>query len=166
MEGKMDAEFARRAFPELFNEPPKNAEEQEKLDALRRDILGAQQQLAELANPESDPAQQAFDEWWAEAQHVTEGRFVDAFMAGWEACLLATPSAYGVYQEIQREREHQDAQWGGPEHDDQHTGYDWLEFIEYQTGKINDPPSYREGLIKIAALAVAALESYDRKNKP
>jgi hypothetical protein len=110
-------------------------------------------------------ADQAFDEWWREAQHITEGRFVDAFMAGWEACLLATPSAYGVYQEIQQERERQDGLWGGPEHDDQHTGHDWLGFIESQLERIVDPPSYRERLVKIAALAVAAVESYYRKNQ-
>lgn len=74
-----------------------------------------------------------------------------------------------VYQDIEDERERQDAQWGGPEHDDQHSYWDWLDYIERQSvrcqtaGLARNIPEMRARLIKIAALSVAAVQSLDRK---
>lgn len=87
------------------------------------------------------------------------------------------------------ERKRQDMQWGGPAHDDTHDEYEWLAYMAHQADKITEilaangfygspfhrdpvhgdkPTAYsqtREHFIKIAALAVAAVESLDRKNK-
>lgn len=81
-------------------------------------------------------------------------------------------NARDVYVDIRAERERQDMQWGGPEHDDEHAPADWLHFIDKQSteGFLDDelgeqePGSYRMRLVKIAALAVAAIESHDRKS--
>ena len=73
------------------------------------------------------------------------------------AAVLSQPIA-----DVLAERARQDAQWGGPSHDDQHDPVDWSHFIEEQAywGREQDP---RRRFIKIAALAVAAIESIDRK---
>lgn len=67
---------------------------------------------------------------------------------------------------IASERQRQDEEWGGPTHDDEHTLADWVGFIDYQTTKFdmegdNDNP---ERLVKIAALAIAALEAHQRRH--
>lgn len=82
-----------------------------------------------------------------------------------------------VLTDIIAERGRQDAQWGGPPHDDDHSPDEWLEFIEHQVdaahaligagsedenGEPNGDARYRQRLVKIAALAVAAIESLDR----
>jgi hypothetical protein len=81
--------------------------------------------------------------------------------------------------EIAEERDRQNAQWGGPEHDDTHEPRNWRRYIDIHTvrlGRYDWPPpgtagvfipsdDYRQRLVKIAALAVAAMESYDRKQE-
>lgn len=80
-----------------------------------------------------------------------------------------------VLDEVSEERTLQDSRYGGPEHDDQHSSVQWLNFISdramYQVFVIDheecssDNPyssDYRATLIKIAALAVAGIQSYDR----
>ena len=72
-----------------------------------------------------------------------------------------------IYYEIWTERRRQDKIWGGPEHDDNHESSDWAGFISQRSsemevasqGRIRE----RELFLHIAALAVAALESLDRK---
>jgi hypothetical protein len=66
-----------------------------------------------------------------------------------------------VFAEIAAERVRQNAQWGGPEHDDAHGPIDWLQCIDYQHSRAT-VSDYRERMVKIAALAVAAIESHDR----
>lgn len=74
----------------------------------------------------------------------------------------------GVFAEIQAERVRQDEQWGGPEHDDTHGPADWCDYIERQLSEadgvigLQNPAAWRERMVKIAALAVAAIESHDR----
>lgn len=69
-----------------------------------------------------------------------------------------------VLNDVRRERALQDKQWGGPEHDDEHLPDDWMEFIETQVAKYRaDQSQFRERFVKIAALAVAAIESLDRQ---
>lgn len=71
-----------------------------------------------------------------------------------------------IIQEIQNERQSQDNQWGGPNHDDTHSGEDWLRFIDHQGAKARlseEGGQIRHRLIKIAALAIAGIESLDRK---
>lgn len=71
------------------------------------------------------------------------------------------------YDEIRFERARQDIKWGGPEHDDTHGWHDWIRFIDDQANKWPAHPNVgkerRSRLIKIAALAVAAIESHDRR---
>lgn len=74
-----------------------------------------------------------------------------------------------VLQDIVAERSAQDVQWGGPTHDDRHAPEEWLEYIEKQLdyanaliGMSEGDPEYRERLVKIAALAVAAIQALDR----
>ena len=79
--------------------------------------------------------------------------------------------------EIEAERARQDAQWGGPGHDDGHTEEDWCAFIDKQLtwadraadDAFTDPTlwkEYEERLIKIAALAVAAVKAKRRNLTP
>jgi len=80
-----------------------------------------------------------------------------------------------VLDDIARERERQDAQWGGPNHDDGHTPRDWSVFRRKFEGRVlasiasehmtvYEPADARNALVKIAALAVAQIEALDRKH--
>lgn len=88
-----------------------------------------------------------------------------------------------VLLEICVERAEQDRKRGGPAHDDAHAREDWLKFIEqhsrkvpfkaYESWELVEPAeraeaiaAYRKQMIRIAALAVAAVESFDRKHPP
>lgn len=73
-----------------------------------------------------------------------------------------------IYGEIGTERHNQDLQWGGPEHDDEHDPFNWFGFIYHQVdkGERETPETaakIRARLVKIAALAVAGIESIDRQ---
>lgn len=61
------------------------------------------------------------------------------------------------------ERDNQDKQWGGPEHDDKHNEFDWVFFIDKQLSCVDDFDDVRGRFVKIAAIALAAVESIDRK---
>lgn len=70
--------------------------------------------------------------------------------------------------QVMRERKRQDDKWGGPEHDDQHDIRHWYGLINeclYMPTDfaLVDPVAARRYLVEIAALAVAAIESIDRK---
>lgn len=76
-----------------------------------------------------------------------------------------------AFFEVIRERARQNQQHGGDEHDDTHTILEWFEFMNRQTlkvfgeiGGMKNPVTARVRLVKIAALAVAAVESIDRKH--
>lgn len=80
-----------------------------------------------------------------------------------------------ILEEIREEREHQDKKWGGPNHDDHHGPYSWASFIITYLGQavsdtvneVGDSEralrSFRYNMVKVAALAVAAVEVVDRK---
>jgi len=80
-----------------------------------------------------------------------------------------------IIDAIDFERLRQDEQWGGPEHDDKHEFMDWFVFIDKQFTRGIDAQDIcfdseeskrayiKDKLVKIAALAVAALESMDRQ---
>lgn len=73
----------------------------------------------------------------------------------------------GLFMEALAERDRQDEQWGGPAHDDTHDELDWSSYIDHQTHKIVVADvDKRQGFVKIMALAMAAIESIDRKAKP
>jgi hypothetical protein len=84
--------------------------------------------------------------------------------------------------EMLDERGRQDTQHGGPAHDDGHSRGDWYDFVEYQLGHgfqeellarcydRSDPAlpaewlaQFESRMVKIAALALAAVESDRRK---
>ncbi len=85
-----------------------------------------------------------------------------------------------IAEQIIAERHAQDEQWGGETHDDGHAERDWLDFIrdhEKRARKAahrlnNDAgfvgvhaDEYRKQMIEIAALAMAAVESHDRRRR-
>ena len=77
---------------------------------------------------------------------------------------------YGVLGEILTERDRQDEKWGGSGHDDCHSVNDWIAYTVFLMGRMQsmyyhaDPAkSARAGFIRIASLAVAVIESIDRK---
>lgn len=78
-------------------------------------------------------------------------------------------STIQILSDICAERRRQDIKWGGPEHDDIHTADQWANFILDHNEQARDagfygPESdYRNQLVRVAALALAAIESHDRK---
>ena len=73
-----------------------------------------------------------------------------------------------IYDEITKERVYQDRKWGGPEHDDLQCYNNWVAYItKYATGwawkGIVPLSEFRRSMLKVAALAVAAIESVDRE---
>jgi ribosomal protein L11 methylase PrmA len=83
------------------------------------------------------------------------------------AIMRAQKATNRVLDDIMRERDRQDAKWGGPEHDDEHWEEHWQSFIEERLNTKEFPmhPSYRQEMVEVAALAIAALESFDRKSR-
>lgn len=75
-----------------------------------------------------------------------------------------------VLIEVADERLRQDDKWGGQANDDSHSTAEFVQLIEDYAGwartmaGMNSPAKARERLIQVAALAVAAVESIDRKN--
>lgn len=75
-----------------------------------------------------------------------------------------------LVKEIAGERQEQDKTWGGPEHDDKHCRSDWINFIIRHLGLAVDDGTadvsqrFRKQMIRVAALAIAAIESSDRKH--
>lgn len=73
-----------------------------------------------------------------------------------------------IYGDIAVERVAQDHQWGGPKHDDKHEAWHWLEYMNKQAKlydiayRHDDWIVARSALVKLAALAVAAIEQIDR----
>jgi len=71
-----------------------------------------------------------------------------------------------AFRDVSAERNRQDEQWGGAVRDDDHRPTDWALYIWRQVARINNPrntdPAPRTTLVKIAALAIAAIESTDR----
>lgn len=71
--------------------------------------------------------------------------------------------------DVTNERQRQDDKWGGPKHDDLHLITDFVQLIEDYAGwartmaNMNSYDKARKRLIQVAALAVAAVESIDRK---
>lgn len=72
-------------------------------------------------------------------------------------------------EEVAIERQRQDGKWGGAEHDDRHSTAEFVQLIEDYAGwartmaGMNSPAKARNRLIQVAALAIAAVESIDRK---
>lgn len=79
--------------------------------------------------------------------------------------MIIGSTQWNVLIEVAQERQRQDEKWGGPEHDDTHEAQDWENFILDQMFNRAHGEHYRTEMIRIAGLAVAAIESYDRLEK-
>lgn len=72
-----------------------------------------------------------------------------------------------IFAAIIAERVAQDKEWGGHGHDTEHRLEDWLEYIDKQCSKAytdmyrRNTEEAKQRLVKIAALAIAALEALD-----
>lgn len=75
------------------------------------------------------------------------------------------PGFESVLEEIRNEREYQNGRWG-TDFDDKNTLNDWVTYIATYCGRASQfasPPSnQRRDMLKVAALAVAACEAFDR----
>ena len=86
-------------------------------------------------------------------------------------CYMNTQQLEHVLRYIETERYAQDEKWGGATHDDSNSMYHWLGYITKQAGCIArslhpfDKLLVKGCLIKIAALAVAAIQSIERQYK-
>lgn len=76
-----------------------------------------------------------------------------------------------ILDEVDGERSRQDEKFGGPDKDDARKHIvDWIQDIEAYTAwakqmyRMGSPDKYRRRMMQIAALAVAACESFDRLN--
>lgn len=66
---------------------------------------------------------------------------------------------------VYEERVRQDIKWGGVSHDDAHTYEEWRHLIfNHNERDGSDDLTRRRLFIEVAALAVAAAQSYDRKD--
>lgn len=70
-----------------------------------------------------------------------------------------------IFSEISLEREKQDKQWGGADHDLHHTPNDWIAFLTKHVGRAVHWPwntvTFRRQMVVVAAVAVAAIEWCD-----
>ncbi len=119
--------------------------------------------LAEQRSKATDAAKFAEREY----ERVCEGR--DSVTESYErmkhACLEGTQA---VLAEVEEERDRQNLQWGGPEHDIHHGTRDWAAFLVEHLGKAldsNRADHYRRRMVQVAALAIAAIESHDAREK-
>ena len=73
-----------------------------------------------------------------------------------------------IFAEVDMERVRQDGLWGIA-FDDSNTAFDWVAYITKFAGKSLTRPfswtGFRECMIKVAALAVAAIEACDRASE-
>lgn len=76
-----------------------------------------------------------------------------------------------VLQDVAGERKRQDGKWGGANHDDHHSVADFVQLICDYSGwarvmsGMGSADKARRRLVQVAALAVASIESIDRKMK-
>ena len=72
-----------------------------------------------------------------------------------------------IIMDILSEREYQNIKYGGINHDIKHSMSDWVSIITKHIWKAvsDDVGQFKLQMIKIAALAISALESYNSSNK-
>lgn len=84
----------------------------------------------------------------------------DAYVTG----LVREGQRHPIYKDIEFERLGQDTKYGGPDHDDTHEAHEWGGLITEHLIRGSQPGAdYRKQMIRVAALAVAAIEVHDRK---
>lgn len=70
---------------------------------------------------------------------------------------------------VAAERERQDGKWGGPQHDDEHSTAEFVQLIQDYAAwarvmaGMGSREKARRRLVQVAALAVAAVESIERR---
>lgn len=73
-----------------------------------------------------------------------------------------------IFAAIEAERQYQDGIFG-TQFDDKNTVNDWVAYISAYAGRAgaftSDPEDQRKAMVKVAALAVAALEALDRNGQ-
>ena len=73
-----------------------------------------------------------------------------------------------IFNEINRERTRQETELWGPEVDDKNTVNDWIAYITAYAGEGYAHPSdgvkFRQAMVKVAALAIAAIEAGERNS--
>ena len=82
-------------------------------------------------------------------------------------------SQTSVYDEIRTERDYQQKRWGNAADDTVNTPNDWVSYIGHYATKwfpggftpydVDTVDNFRESMVKVATLAVAAIESVDRQ---
>ena len=73
-----------------------------------------------------------------------------------------------IIKEMLAEKSIQDEKWEWAEYDDLYSQEYWEDIIKVhviRASRFRSPSNYRLSMIRIGALAVAACESFDRKNK-
>lgn len=111
----------------------------------------------------------------AGTSHACAGTQLVCLTAEERDVLVAGNELFGseAFRDARAERARQDLAHVGPAHDDTHTVRDWLDFIEQQAMKarLEEPDdegqpnaAVRTRFINIAALAIAAVESLDRRS--
>lgn len=87
------------------------------------------------------------------------------FGPGAEAAESEVYHLEGIFEEIVKEREYQETKWG-TDFDDKNTVNDWAAYIASYTSKATligaAKSEQRTALLKVASLAVAALQTFDR----
>lgn len=77
-----------------------------------------------------------------------------------------------IYDLIEQERSYQDRKWGHETDDTKNTPWMWVAYLaRYATNWMhgqfdiskNDADDFRKNMIKVAAIAIAAVESLDRQ---
>lgn len=137
------------------------------------------------ANPANQQFPEGFDEWpeerkneWfdgtARATYMAQCHHLDQIRKSVDATLSdlvdsVKGSSVGVLAEIQTERDRQDSKWGGENHDDGHSVGFWVQLIKDYAGwarvmaGMGNIAKTRRRLIQVATIAVAAVQSIDRK---
>lgn len=79
----------------------------------------------------------------------------------------SNPAQAAILAEVAAERRRQDSRWGGAPHDDSHNAEEWVALLIDQLGGASSnrriKTLWRIYLLQLAATAVAAVESFDRK---
>ena len=75
-----------------------------------------------------------------------------------------------LLQEVVAERAAQDQEWGGRPHDDGHGVAEWVALLARHVGlamndgaTTEDPVRFRRQMVRVAAVALAALEAFERR---
>jgi hypothetical protein len=78
-----------------------------------------------------DPLAQPLLWAYAQGRRVVDAEFSDDLETALRDAGFVPPDSLklDVYDEVRQEREVQDRKWGGPAHDDQHSGLDWLIYV-------------------------------------